>query len=192
MALRFTVVPRLMKNGEYGMSRMKTQGEVDTLFVGSSMFRQGIDTDSLATENRSMFLLAYNGNQPWMEWAEIEDLVKNGVKMKTLVVDMYAFSITADAEVSDVRIFQDASPSFTGEIYRALQTHGEAGLDDWYEMNVKANNEIFVTWPVSFPIINSRYRNGSNTASVPGVTNEALDKMTVSSRGETLSMRKSG
>ena len=171
------ISPYLMKDANYGMARLKTMGKVDILFVGSSMFRQGIDTQSLSDGQEQTYLLAYNGNQPFSIYLEIEELLDNGVQIDYLVVDMYAYSLTADVMLSDVRIFQDNSTKFTYSLYETMRENGSADVSDLHEMLIKTNNEVFFTWPISFPLINDRYINGSNASKNKGATADQLSKL---------------
>ena len=57
----------------YGMPALLKQGEVDHLFIGSSMFRQGLDIDALEENlDGSVYILSYNGNQPVFMAKELE------------------------------------------------------------------------------------------------------------------------
>ncbi len=167
------LTPFLMKNANYGTSRLKTIGAVNTLFIGSSMFRQGISTQFY----EDSYLLCYNANQPFAINLTIEELIDSGVSINLLVVDMYAFSIAAVPDLSDSRILQDHSPKFNFSMYQIMHNEGDAGFFDLYEMLVQANNEMFLTWPISFPFINSRYFNGSNTVQKNGATAEKLEQL---------------
>ena len=176
-AVKITLTPLLMKDANYGISTLIKQGHVDDLFIGSSMFRQGIDTVSLENEERSTYLLAYNGHQPFSEYIQIKELLKNGINIDTLYVDMYAYSATAQVGLSDVRMIQDTSLKFTLSLYEQMREHGESGIGELYEMVVKANNEIFYTWPISYPLINSRYMNGGAVTKTEGKTEEYLSNL---------------
>jgi len=169
----------MLKDANYGMNYLKKQGNCDNLFVGSSMFRQGIDTEKISDENSSSYLLSYNGNQPYSIYYEVEELIKNNVKIKNLLVDMYAYSLTANVTLSDERIFQGNSPKFALSIFNAMKENGTGKFGDLYEMIVKSNNEFFITSPVSFPLINKRYIHGSNNNYTAGSDFEKLQKLPI-------------
>ena len=179
---KLTLTPMLMRDANYGMSRLKNLQQVEKLFIGSSMFRQGIDLESLGTDT---YLLSYNGNQPYAEYLEVEHLLQNDVEIGTLYVDMYAYSMTAEVALSDTRVFQDVPPSFTLSLYQELRESGGADMGDLFEMIVTSNNEVFFTWPVSFPLINSRYQNGGNLGRSGGSTAEILDALPADFSGTT-------
>jgi len=174
ISAKILCTPILMRNANFGSSYLKNRGQIDTLFIGSSMFRQGVATHLLSSEENNTYLLAYNGNQPFSIYLMIEDLIKENVEIKNLYVDMYAYSLTADVSLSDVRIIQDTSFKFTLSLYKEMQQHGSAGIGELFEMVMKANNEIFFTWPISYPLINSRYVRGANTSVSNGKTAEEL------------------
>ncbi|MBR4084640.1 MAG: hypothetical protein IKK33_10220 [Lachnospiraceae bacterium] len=176
IASKLTLTPILMKNANFGMSHLKKMKQVDKLFVGSSMFRQGIHPEGFGTK---AYLLSYNGNQPYAEYLEVKELLESGVEIGTLYVDMYAYSMTAEVALSDTRIFQDVPPSFILALYEILREEGNADCGDLAEMLIKSNNEVFFTWPVSFPLINSRYQNGGNLGRTGGSSAEVLDEMSV-------------
>ena len=56
---------RLLPVSTYGMQAAVAQGETENLFIGSSMFRQGLSIDVLEEElPGTSYILSYNGNQP--------------------------------------------------------------------------------------------------------------------------------
>lgn len=179
VAAKIELTPVLMKHANFGNSPLKSAHYTDSLFIGSSMFRQGIDAEGLRDENETCYLLAYNGNQPVFEKLLIQNLLDSGVVMDTLYVDMYAYSLSNSVNLSDVRLFQDMPLSFTLDVYRLMKTHGAADLGDLFEMTVKANNELFFTWPVSFPLINQRFQKGSSLGRQPGASAEHLAQLPV-------------
>lgn len=175
--LRIRVMPLLMHKADYGMGPLKARQEVDVLFVGSSMFRKGIDSQALSTEEQYTYLLSYNGNQPFTMLMELQDLLDSGVTVDTLFVDMYAYTLTAEPQLSDTRLLQDTSVDFTLAMYQQMKDSGEGSLGDLYEMLVLSNNDMFVTWPIAFPMVNRGHVNGSNLAQSQGSTAEKLETL---------------
>lgn len=176
-----------MRNAEFGMSRLIADGEIDRLYIGSSIFRQGLDVKSIGEKaGGSNYLLAYNGNQPCLEALELKYLIEHGVKIKELYIDMYAYTLVADVTLSDDRLFLDTDFAYMKELYRVLSENGKAGTKELFEMAVTANNEMFMTWPISYPLINSRYKNGSSTAVNEGKTSEVLDSLPINTENTTL------
>ncbi|HOP12239.1 MAG TPA: hypothetical protein PK629_12200 [Oscillospiraceae bacterium] len=176
-----------MKNAEFGMSRLISDSEIDRLYIGSSIFRQGLDVNTIGEKvSGSNFLLSYNGNQPCLEALELKYLIDHGVRIGTLYVDMYAYTLVAGVSLSDDRMFLDTDFQFMKELYRTLSENGKAGMKELFEMVVTANNELFLTWPISYPLINSRYLNGSGTAVTEGRTAEDLEKLPINTENTTL------
>ena len=178
VTMKIGLTPILMQDANYGSSNLKKTGAVDTLFVGSSMFRQGIATHHLSNGNDT-YLLAFNGNQPFAITLLIQELINDGVQIDNLYVDMYAYSFTPEPKLSDERIVQGESLDFILSVYRQMQQSGTAGIKELYNMVVKLNNEIFFTWPISYPIINSRYAKGASTTTNSGATAESLQKLSL-------------
>jgi len=176
-----------MKNAEFGMSRLISNGEVGRLYIGSSIFRQGLDVNTVSEKVGGLnYLLSYNGNQPCLEALELKFLIDNGVRIGTLYVDMYAYTLVADVSLSDDRLFLDTDFQFMTELYRTLSENNKAGMKELFEMTVTANNELFITWPISYPLINSRYLNGSGTAVTEGRTVDDLEKLPINTENTAL------
>ena len=97
-----TLLAVFMKN-EYGSIFSGTtcgipaaieQKEIDHLFIGSSMFRLGLDIDVLEEKlDGNVYILSYNGNQPTFIAQELEkgtslsDIHKNRVFIGTLIAE---------------------------------------------------------------------------------------------------------
>ena len=71
----------LFKSSTYGMPALIEKGHVDQLFLGSSMFRQGIDIQTLKEyfPEKENYILAYNGNQPIWEYYQLKYLLCNNL-----------------------------------------------------------------------------------------------------------------
>ena len=176
-----------VRNAEFGMSRLIADGEIDRLYIGSSIFRQGLDVNSIGEKaGGSNYLLAYNGNQPCLEALELKYLIEHGVKIKELYIDMYAYTLVAEVSLSDDRLFLDTDFQFMKDLYKTLSESGNAGIKEFFEMAVTANNELFLTWPISYPLVNSRYQNGSSTAVNEGKTAEVLNGLPINTENTTL------
>jgi len=93
---------KLYKNANFGIEALIKKGEIENLFIGSSMFRQGLDIYALEkTIGFDSYILAYSGNQPAFELLELEYLLKNGVKIKNLYMDMYVYTLYANPNIND-------------------------------------------------------------------------------------------
>lgn len=61
------------------MQAVLRKGETENLFIGSSMFRQGLDIDVLEERlEGSSYILSYNGNQPALMAMELQYLLEQG------------------------------------------------------------------------------------------------------------------
>ena len=165
---------KLMKKANFGVTKAASIGPIDNLFIGSSMFRQGIDIKALTPEGNISFLLAYNGNQPVLELEEIRRFYELGGKARVLVVDMYVYSLAAKPKLSDTRILlDDADGDYLKRIYECLK-YGDADWTTYYQMAFQANNEFLLTAPLFFKMINGRYYNGNNLVKTRGASAERL------------------
>lgn len=169
---KYTVYSVAMPRANYGMRAISAQPRISQLFIGSSMFRKGIyapDFDPQA------YLLAYNGNQPAYEYLELENMLSHGAQIERVVVDMYPYSAIRPSSLSDLRLIQDGDLAFALDVYHHLGSDEQSGPEALFKMVVQANNETLVTWPISFPLTNSRYTQGANNSEVPSQTADFLD-----------------
>ena len=162
----------------YGMPALLKQGEVDHLFIGSSMFRQGLDIDALEENlDGSVYILSYNGNQPVFMAKELEYLLENGLKVENLYIDFYAYTLTAVPWISDTKMFLDTDLAFKMDAWKTMTAHNNVGLKDFYEMFVTANNEQIFMYPINNAIVSSQFRNGGSLLNMAGQTKEHLDTL---------------
>lgn len=162
----------------YGMPAVIKQGEVDHLFIGSSMFRQGLDIDALEENlDGSVYILSYNGNQPIFMAKELEYLLENGLQIENLYIDFYAYTLTAVPWISDTKMFLDTDLAFKMDAWKTMTAHNKVGLKDFYEMFVTANNEQILMYPINNVIVSSQFRNGGSLLSLAGKTEEHLDTL---------------
>ena len=78
---------RLLPVSSYGMQAVIRKKSIDHLFIGSSMFRQGLSIDVLEEElEGNVYILSYNGNQPAFMAMELEYMLeKAGFKLINIV-----------------------------------------------------------------------------------------------------------
>lgn len=174
VAGKTAILPYLVQDANYGIPSLEKHG-ADTLFIGSSMFRQGIDTKELNSEDHTTYLLAYNGLQPYAELVTLDEVLDH-IEIRTLVIDMYVYSLAAQPGMSDIRLFQGMPVSFINRLFSHMKKYGDSDCFDLFEMVVQSNNEMLLSWPVSYPLINSRYYRGSNVSKASGKTAENLEK----------------
>ena len=162
----------------YGMLALLEQGEVDHLFIGSSMFRQGLDIDALEENlDGSVYILSYNGNQPVFMAKELEYLLGQGLKIENLYIDFYAYTLTAVPWISDTKMFLDTDLAFKLDAWKTMAENNEVGLKDFYEMFVTANNEQIFMYPINNAIVSSQFRNGGSLLYMAGQTKDHLDSL---------------
>ena len=143
----------------YGMPAVIEKGEVDHLFIGSSMFRQGLDIDVLEENlDGSVYILSYNGNQPIFMAKELEYMLERGLKVENLYIDFYAYTLTAVPWISDTKMFLDTDLSFKIDAWKTMAKYNDVSLNDFYEMFVTANNEQILTYPIHNKIASADFR----------------------------------
>lgn len=162
----------------YGIPAAVSKGQIEHLFIGSSMFRQGLDIDVLEENlDGNVYILSYNGNQPVFMAKELEYLLDRGVQIENLYIDFYAFTVTAIPWISDTKMFLDTDLGFKMDAWKTLQKYNDAGLSDFYEMFVTANNEQILMYPVNQKLVSSQFRNGGSLMVPAGQTKEHLDTL---------------
>lgn len=177
----------LLNNSTYGMPALINRGEIDNLFLGSSMFRQGIDIDVLDSDSKeSNYILSYNGNQLATEYIELDYLINNGVKIHNLFVDMYAYGINATPKISDEKLFIETDVPTKKRLWECIDTHN---FEDWWNMFISSNNELLLEWPINKIIIDSRFRNGGTLIHSDGMQPEDFEHLYVPEFGDTVDKR---
>ena len=162
----------------YGMPAAIKKGEIDHLFIGSSMFRQGLDIDALEKNlDGEVYVLSYNGNQPVFMAKELEYLLEEGLKINNLYIDFYAYTLTAVPWISDTKMFLDTDLGFKTDAWKIMSENNEVGLKDFYEMFVTANNEQILMYPINNAIVSSQFRNGGAMLWMNGQSKEHLDTL---------------
>ncbi|MBQ8856860.1 MAG: hypothetical protein IJ024_01805 [Lachnospiraceae bacterium] len=162
----------------YGMPAAIEKGEIDHLFIGSSMFRQGLDIDVLEENlDGSVYILSYNGNQPVFMAKELEYMLERGLKIENLYIDFYAYTLTAIPWISDTKMFLDTDFAFKLDAWKTMAAHNDVSLNDFYEMFVTANNEQILMYPINNAIVSSQFRNGGSLMVPAGKTKEHLDTL---------------
>lgn len=166
-----------IKNPNFGMQAVIEQGSVENLFIGSSLFRQGLDILTIEEKlGKNSYIVTYNGNQPVLMEKELEYMLDQGVEIKTLYLDMYSYTAAADPWFSDTKILWDVNLPFKIEIWRLMQKYSNANFKDFYEMFVLANNEYLFNYPISYPLVSGGFYKGGNARDTEGSSKEALDK----------------
>lgn len=169
---------RLLPVSSYGMQAAIDKGSIDHLFIGSSMFRQGLSIDVLEAElDGSCYILSYNGNQPAFMAKELEYMLEEGLEVENLYVDLYPYTAAATPWLSDTKLLLDTDMAFKIDAWRLMASGSEASFLDFYELFVTANNEQLLTYPINNRLVSSQFRNGGNLLNSEGRTKEYLDSL---------------
>lgn len=166
---------RLLPVSTYGMQAAVAQEKTEHLFIGSSMFRQGLSIDVLEEElPGNSYILSYNGNQPALMAMELGFMLENGLEITNLYIDLYPYTAAAAPWISDTKILLDTDMGFKLEAWKLMAESGEASFTDFFEFFVTANNEQLLTYPVNNALVSSQFRNGGTLLSQEGSTREEL------------------
>lgn len=171
---------RLLAKAQYGMPAVIAEADAYAddaedkgidLFVGSSMFRQGLDIYGIEDrlEERS-YILSYNGNEPALEYMELEYLLEHGVKIHHVYMDMYTGSMLDEPWVSDEQLFLQTDTSFKWEVWDLIKDHAK-GTDFW-EMFVGSGNDLLLSWPLYNSVANISFYRGGNISQNVTVNSE--------------------
>lgn len=169
---------RFLPVSSYGMQAAVKKGTIDHLFIGSSMFRQGLSIDVLEEElEGSVYILSYNGNQPVFMAMELEYMLEEGLEIGTLYVDLYPYTAAASPWISDTKILLDTDFHFKTEAWKLMSAYSDTKLSDFYELFVTANNEQILTYPIHNRLVSGQFRNGGSLLTSAGQTKEHLDAL---------------
>ena len=153
-----------LPNPNRGLNDVAALKSVDNLFIGSSMFRKGLSLKCLQAElGDSVYILSYNGNQPFQIAEEVRYLIDGRLKIKNLYIDMYAFSAAAEPKISDVRLIWDFDLRGKLSIFSDTIGYSSDKIADTYFFFVTSNNEYFATYPISNYFISKRYNRGAGS-----------------------------
>jgi hypothetical protein len=164
----------LLVNANYGMPALIKEGKVDNLFIGSSMFRQGIDIEILNGTGKSNYILSYNGNQPLLEAWILSYLIDNGVEIENLYVDMYVYSAFEKPEFSDEKLLMEVGLKERNQLWDMYSTECGYGISDWWQFYVSGNNELLLTWPIYYNVLNAMFQDGGKLYYSSGVSDDAI------------------
>ena len=169
---------RLLPVSSYGMQAAIRKKSIDHLFIGSSMFRQGLSIDVLEEElEGNVYILSYNGNQPAFMAMELEYMLEEGLEIGTLYVDLYPYTAAAAPWISDTKILLDTDLGFKLDAWKLMNACSDTKFLDFYELFVTANNEQILTYPIHNRLVSAQFRNGGNILTPGGQTKEHLDSL---------------
>lgn len=171
-----------LPNDKMGIRSVVARGDIDTLFIGSSGYRKGIDMEKLVNAlDGDTFMLTYNGNEPFNVLIELEEIMKAQVRIGTLVIDFNPSMADRGADLSDKRLLWDVGMESKIKLWRELNKEPDTDLFSFYDYWVLSNNDYMATYPVSYPLIASRYYYGGSTKAdeTPGKSKEELEAMPI-------------
>ena len=164
---------KLLDNANYGMSSLIKKGSINNLYMGSSMFRQGIDPKYLDDDS---YIISYNGNQPVMEEWILNNLLDHGLKINNLYFDLYPYILSDEVKISDSKIFMEQDLKGKYELYKIFYDND---VNNFFKIFVTENNEAMFTWPLYFKLINSTYKNGGVIEGRDGLTEEDINELEI-------------
>ena len=170
----------LLRNANYGMPALIKKEKVNNLFLGSSTFRQGIDSKQLDSDD---YVLSYNGAQPVLEYWILNKIIKDGVKINNLYIDLYPYTLYSEPSISDTKIFIETNIKEKFELYDIIDKKDYSTI---WDMFIASNNEILLTWPIYYHTINQTFKNGGSTLKTTGITNKKMDNLEMVKRNSDL------
>ena len=140
--------------------------EVDELYTGSSMFRNGLNLYGLEKRTDRVFLVQYGGSDPAMNSLILENLIERGLVIKHFYVDMYAWAAARDPWPSDAILFFEAPFNMKLKIWDAMKQNKDADLvSAAWEMFMQSGNDMFIFWPIYSRLAARAYHKGGNLKS---------------------------
>lgn len=153
-----------LRNDAMGVRSVISKGHIDTLFVGSSAYRKGIDMHMIEEElPGESFMLTYNGNQPFNMLIELTEIINGGGDVDTIVMDFNPSMVDRGADLSDKRLLWDITMEGKDELWGELKKRDDASMFTWFDYWVSSNMDYMVTYPVAKPMISKRYYLGGGT-----------------------------
>lgn len=171
----------LLIHSTYGMPALIRQvGEIENLYIGSSMFRQGLDIIALEESMPDAnYILAYNGNQPVLEYYQLKNLLDHNVKIDHLWIDMYVYSAWDNPKISDEKILMELDLKGKWTMWKLIEDEAQTDPSYFFRIFVSSNNELLLTWPVNAKLINSQFYRGGGLTKTFGSTRDILSQTLV-------------
>lgn len=172
----------MIPNKDMGIQSVISRGNMDYLFVGSSSFRKGVNMKTLESElDGSVFMLTYNGNQPMNVWVELEEIIKSGTNIGTVIYEIEPGMIDRGADLSDKRLLWDVDMSSKVRIWNYLKDREDANFFMFFDYWVSSNMDYLITYPVAHKVIAKRYYLGGNDGEdvSSGKTAEELEELPI-------------
>ena len=168
---------QLLPNKQFGITGLKDNQTIDNLFIGSSMFKQGIDPNCISDND---YIVAYNGNEPTNIYEELMYLLSRNIEIKNLYIDMYAWTIIRGPWIDDIKILWDTDIRTINNIFNSFN---EPSLIYTYEYYISSNNDFLLSYPISTNILNNYYLKGGNNYNSAHASKEYLDSLDLNASG---------
>ena len=171
-----------LPNEDMGVRSVVARGHIDTLFVGSSAYRKGINMYRVSEElPGESFMLTYNGNQPFNVAIELKEIIDSGADVDLIVADFNPSMVDRGADLSDKRLLWDISMEGKRKLWSELKNREGADLFTWFDYWVSSNMDYMATYPIAKPMISKRYYLGgsADTEESAGKTAEELASLEI-------------
>ena len=171
-----------LPNEDMGVRSVVARGHIDTLFVGSSAYRKGINMYRVSEElPGESFMLTYNGNQPFNVAIELKEIIGSGADVDLIVADFNPSMVDRGADLSDKRLLWDISMEGKRKLWSELKNREGADLFTWFDYWVSSNMDYMATYPIAKPMISKRYYLGgsADTEESAGKTAEELASLEI-------------
>lgn len=174
----------LMSHANHGLQAVITRAEEEReegeaepfdLYIGSSLFRQGLDIEELNENGGNNYILAYNNTQPFLICKEVEYLIEHDVPIGSITADMYIYTTLEDPWIEDTRLLIDTDLGFKMDLWKEMRASSRSSFADLWEMMVTSNNDKLLIWPVDYALVNPMFKDGGNLLVNSGTTQEALN-----------------
>lgn len=147
------------------------------LYLGSSLFRQGLDIQQLDAAGGNNYILAYNAAQPFLIYNEISYLLDHGVPIASVTVDMYANASEQEPWIEDTRLLLDTDLQCKLDLWQEMRRSSQASSADLWELLVTSNNDKLLIWPVDYALVNPMFEDGGNLLVNSGASESDLDEL---------------
>ena len=161
-----------------GIQAAIQEQKIDSLFLGSSLFRQGIDINTAMEETGgNCFVLSYNGNQPVQMREELDMILAHQLDIKKLYVDLYVYSSALGPAISDTRLIWDLDMRRKINVFSDMVRYSQAGGSEFVDFFISANNEYLLFYPVYQLAMKNEFYKGGNIRQTQGSTKKVLDHL---------------
>ncbi len=129
----------------------------------------------------STFMLTYNGNQPMNVMIELQDILKAGTKIGTVIYEIEPGMVDRGADLSDKRLLWDVDMNSKLQIWNYLKNREDADFFMFFDYWVSSNMDYLITYPIAHKVIAKRYYLGGNDGEdvSNGKTHEELKKLPI-------------